>query len=161
MVASTALRAASSPSTRLTKTLINRAFSHLSETSDLAYRNKFFKDYMIADVKWTIAGGAHSMAGTRYNQEDHANISFNVLGKKLKSPICFKVRHIVMDADGTLDEDEGNGHWASVELVGTAEKISGGIYENEYVWLTKWHDGRIIEVRSYHDTHLAEVVLNE
>lgn len=40
--------------------------------------------------------------------------------------------------------------------------MSGQPYNNDYIWITQWSDdGKILSVRSYHDTNLAEKVLYE
>ncbi|KAF4458641.1 ketosteroid isomerase [Fusarium albosuccineum] len=74
---------------RLTRSHVLSSFAPLFETSDLARRNVFFTDSVIPNVAWTITGHAHSLVGTRYNIEDHCNISFNQLRKRLVAPIKF------------------------------------------------------------------------
>ena len=143
------------PSFVLTKDYVLRAFAHLSETKNLELRNKFFADFMVPDVIWTCAGSAHSLAGTRYSIESHAEATFNRLGKKLDGPIEFSVLRAIVDSDRADD-----GWWSAVETRGKATRTNGEPYENEYAWLLRWNDdGRIVEIRSYFDTMLAEQVL--
>ena len=142
---------------KLTKAHVHHVFASLLETDDLSVRNVFFTDHMIPDVTWTITGTGHSLAGTRYNLQDHSNASFNNLGKRLTGPIKFVVKRVVVDA-----EREENGWWACVELKGEAMRKTGKEYNNEYIWLTRFNDdGKIVEVRSYFDTLFAENVLQE
>ncbi|KAI5461967.1 hypothetical protein BGZ63DRAFT_403245 [Mariannaea sp. PMI_226] len=100
---------------------------------------------------------AHSLAGTSYNIKDHAEKSFNRLGKRLVAPIKFVVQRVIVDAEKSED-----GWWACVETKGEATRKTGADYHNEYIWLTRFNDqGRIVEIRSYFDTMLAEEVLAE
>lgn len=40
--------------------------------------------------------------------------------------------------------------------------LTGQAYNNEYVWLTTWNDeGKIIHIRSYFDTLLAQQTLED
>ncbi|CAM1500418.1 Fc.00g095800.m01.CDS01 [Cosmosporella sp. VM-42] len=142
---------------KLTKSHVQNAFASLRETTDLPARNVFFTEHMIPNVTWTITGTGHSLAGTRYNLQDHSNASFNNLGKRLTGAIKFVVTRVVVDA-----EREEDGWWACVELKGEAMRKTGEKYNNEYIWLTRWDDeGKIVEVRSYFDTLFAEKVLQE
>ena len=54
----------------LTKEHITKAFGYLEEIDDLQKRNIFFKEYIIPDVTWEIAGTGHVLAGTSYNLAD-------------------------------------------------------------------------------------------
>ncbi|KAJ3532323.1 hypothetical protein NM208_g8492 [Fusarium decemcellulare] len=142
---------------RLTRSHVLSSFAPLLETSDLARRNVFFTDSVIPNVAWTITGHAHSLVGTRYNIEDHCNISFNQLRKRLVAPIKFVVTRVIVDAERSQD-----GWWACVETRGDATRKTGPHYNNEYIWLTKYNDeGKIVEIRSYFDTVFAEQVLAE
>jgi hypothetical protein len=70
----------------LTHAYIKQAFAHLEEVDDLSRRNIFFSKYIVKDVKWTVTGSGHDLAGTRYTLEDHANATFNRLGESSISP---------------------------------------------------------------------------
>ncbi|PSR97363.1 hypothetical protein BD289DRAFT_480207 [Coniella lustricola] len=137
----------------LTKDYIRDAFKLLEEVDDLSQRNSFFEKFVVPNVKWEITGTAHDMAGTRHNLADHSAASFDKLGKKLSKPIKFVVRSVILEAET---------RWASIECQGFTTRLNGKPYQNDYVWLTEWNDeGKIFHVRSYHDTHLAEIVLHE
>ncbi|KAK7421478.1 hypothetical protein QQX98_002177 [Neonectria punicea] len=142
---------------KLTRAYILKAFELLQETQDLALRNSFFSEYVVPDVKWTIAGRAHSLVGTWHSLREHNEASFNHLGKRLVAPIKFVVTRVVVDGERAED-----GWWACVEISGEATRRTGLDYNNEYVWLTRFNDqGKIVEVRSYFDTMLSEQVLAE
>ncbi|KJZ78394.1 hypothetical protein HIM_02432 [Hirsutella minnesotensis 3608] len=141
----------------LTKDYIEKAFIPLGEIHDLAVRNRFFTDFIAPDVTWTMAGSAHSLAGTRHSLQSHMDATFNHLGKRLREPIKFAVTKIIVDADRSED-----GWWACIEAKGQATTKTGRAYNNDYAWLTRWNDeGRMTEVRYYFDTMLSEQVLQE
>ncbi|KAM4057722.1 snoaL-like domain-containing protein [Hirsutella rhossiliensis] len=143
----------------LTKEHILAAFAPLAETDDAAARARFFTDALVPDVTWHMAGSAHSLAGTRHSLQAHMDATFNRLGPRLRAPIRFDVTRVVVDAQPGPD----GAWWACIETRGHAiRKASGKPYDNEYIWLTRWNqDGRMVEVRSYCDTMLAEEVLRE
>lgn len=147
----------------LTKSHVLASFSPLRETTNLAARSVFATQSVRPnDVRWTITGSGHQLAGTRHTIEDHSKASFNRLLKLLARPIRFEVVRVVVDAE-PASEEEGGGWWASLELVGYAErKKTGGTYNNEYAMFVRYDgEGRIVEVRSYHDTALTETLLEE
>ncbi|KYK60568.1 uncharacterized protein DCS_01705 [Drechmeria coniospora] len=142
---------------KLTKEHIINVFAPLAETTNTNERERFFTDALVNDVTWTIAGSAHSLAGTRHSIESHADATFKRLGNKLRAPIKFTVTRVIVDAEPDTD-----GWWATVETVGEATRKNGKPYNNQYVWLTRWNDeGKIAEVRSYFDTMLSEEVLRD
>ncbi|KAH7011290.1 hypothetical protein EDB80DRAFT_891134 [Ilyonectria destructans] len=111
---------------KLTRPHVLKAFEPLQETDDIARRNSFFSESIVPDVKWTITGQAHSLVGTRNSIQEHSNMSFDKIDKRLEGPIKFVVTKVIN------------------------------------VWLTRFNDqGKIVEVRSYFDTLLEEMVLAE
>lgn len=163
------------PPFKLTKAYILDAFSTLAETTDLHRRNRFFRDFVHPQVKWTITGSGHALAGTTDTLDAHAARSFDRLGKLLVAPIEFTVLRVIIDATpaspgstaSAADDDgkasEGEEMWACLDVKGKAERKSGrGWYENEYCWLTRWDDeGRIVEAKTWHDTAMVERLLDE
>ncbi|KAK7426251.1 hypothetical protein QQZ08_007281 [Neonectria magnoliae] len=132
------------------------SFNPSKKTEDLALRNAFFSEYVVPDVKWTIAGRAHSLVGTWHSLWEHNEASFNHLEKRLVAPIKFVVTRVVVDGERAED-----GWWACVEVLDEATRRTG-LDNNENVWLTRFNDqGKIVEVRSYFDTILSEQVLAE
>lgn len=140
----------------LTKQHVLDAFAPLGEVADAAARERFFADHVAPDVTWVVPGSAHSLAGTRHSLRAHAEATVERLGRRLRAPIRFSVRRVVVDV-----APEPDGWWACVELAGEATRSDGQPYNNEYVWLARWRpDGRIAEVRSYFDTMLSEQALH-
>jgi len=141
----------------ITKEYIASVFSHLAIVADAAARGRFF-DYIVPDVTWAIAGTSHSLAGTRHTLQAHSDATFDRLGRKLASPIKFTVGRIILDAE---PEQDGS-RWAMVELLGVAPRKNGEEYRNDYIWMTRWNEeGKMVELKSYFDTYLSELVLNE
>ena len=101
---------------KLTKDYIKLAFGHLEETQDLNKRDIFFKEYMVENVTWEITGQDHYMAGIRHSLAEHTAASFAKLRQKIKDPIKFVIRSIVLDT--TI-------RTACVELRGYATKLNG------------------------------------
>ncbi|KAF7541747.1 hypothetical protein G7Z17_g11885 [Cylindrodendrum hubeiense] len=142
---------------KLTRPHVLKVFEPLQETDDIERRNTFFADSVVPDVKWTITGQAHSLIGTRNSIQEHNDISDNQISKRLDGPIKFVVTRVIVDGDRSDD-----GWWTSVELRGEATRRTGLDYNNEYIWLTRFNDqGKIVEIRSYFDTLLSEMVLAE
>lgn len=71
------------------------------------------------------------------------------------------VTRVIVDAEPVRDENGAiGGWWACVETRGEAVTKTGERYDNEYAWITRWNsEGRIVEIRSYFDTLMAEHVL--
>lgn len=141
---------------KLTKQHILSAFAPLAETANPALRKTFFTNYIqSSNITWTITG-QHALSGTRTSLEAHAAASFDRLGPKLKAPIKFVVTRVIVDP-----EPEQDGWWACVETSGEATTKTGKPYNNEYIWLTRWNEeGKIVEIRSYFDSLMAEHILN-
>lgn len=141
---------------QLTKDHIVKSFCPLFETTDRSLRDTFFKDTLAPDVIWTITG-AHELSGTTRSVESHLAASFNRLGPKLQGPIRFVVNRILLDSEPEADGTQ----WACVESKGESTTRTGEPYNNEYVWLTRWNqEGKIVEIRSYFDSVMAEHVLH-
>ncbi|KAL2214590.1 hypothetical protein CC79DRAFT_1328491 [Sarocladium strictum] len=146
---------------KLTKSHVKSSFSPLLETTNLPLRAVFFNNSVRQNITWTITGSGHALAGTRHTIQDHSEASFNRLLKLLERPIRFEIVRVIVDSE-PAEKEEGGGWWASVEMVGYADRKTGGPYNNEYAMFVKYDDeGKIVEIRSYHDTALAETLLAE
>lgn len=140
----------------LTKSHILSTFAPLASLTP-STRVLFFS-HVVPNVTWTITGSAHSLAGTRHTLQSHSDASFNRLGARLRAPIQFAVTRVIIDAE----REEDGSWWACVETAGESVRKTGERYDNEYVWLTRWDkEGKIVEIRSYFDTMLAEQVLQD
>ena len=166
----------------LTKAHIIQAFEPLSHITPPSAREPFFTNTLDPAVRWTVLGRASSLSGTRVGVADHAAATFDRLLPKLRAPIKFTVVRVLVEAepvgaglpaiaagssaqDGQvqgIEPEEEVGWWACVEIRGEAIRKNGEPYDNDYLWLTRWNnEGKIVEIRTYFDTLLAEQVLNE
>ena len=69
--------------------------------------------------------------------------------RQLSSPIAPKVRDIRADGDTVLV------HWE-----GTAKVKDGSTYRNEYLWIFKMKDGKVVAGTAFLDTQTYKAVLH-
>ncbi|KAB5585078.1 hypothetical protein GE09DRAFT_1069295 [Coniochaeta sp. 2T2.1] len=137
----------------LTKEHIAKTFGYLEEIDDLQKRNIFFNEYIVPDVTWEIAGTGHVLGGTSYNLADLQAKTFIKLRKKLTTPIKFTLKSIILEPGSNI---------VCVETQGHATRLIGKPYNNDYIWLTTWSSaGKMVHIRSYFDTKLAEDTLQD
>lgn len=67
----------------LTKDYIYHAFKPLEEVEDLEKRSAFFRNFIVDDVVWEIAGTAHELAGRSNSLAEHNAATFDRLGRGL------------------------------------------------------------------------------
>ena len=105
---------------------------------------KYLDFYTDDSVIWTA--GDNSIGGTRTKKEI---ISFaqNILAA-FPSGVMFKIT-------GMTAEDEK----VAVEISGEAIHASGQTYNNQYHFLLRIKDGKILELKEYMDTQLAAKIL--
>ena len=105
---------------------------------------KYLDFYTDDSVIWTA--GDNSIGGTRTKKEI---ISFaqNILSA-FPSGIAFNIT-------GITAEDER----VAVEISGEAIHASGESYDNQYHFLLRIKDGKILELKEYMDTQLAAKIL--
>ena len=105
---------------------------------------KYLDFYTDDSVIWTA--GDNSIGGTRTKKEI---ISFaqNILSA-FPSGITFNIT-------GITAEDER----VAVEISGEAIHASGETYNNQYHFLLRIKDGKILELKEYMDTQLAAKIL--
>lgn len=63
--------------------------------------------------------------GQRALARQHADATFNRLGRKLRGPIKFTVARVLIDAEAEGDD----GRWACVEMMGEATRKTGEQYD--------------------------------
>lgn len=78
---------------RLTKAHLLAAFAPLAETQDLTHRNSFFERHVHPEVRWTVAGGAHSLVGTRIGPAEHSKATFEKCGTSTSPFLHSSVEH--------------------------------------------------------------------
>jgi len=106
--------------------------------------NKYLDFYTDDSIIWTA--GNNSIGGTRTKKEV-VTFAENILSA-FPSGITFNIT-------GITAEDER----VAVEISGEADHASGKTYNNQYHFLLRIKDGKILELKEYMDTQLAAKIL--
>ncbi|MDB9860062.1 nuclear transport factor 2 family protein [Gammaproteobacteria bacterium] len=106
--------------------------------------NKYLDFYTDDSIIWTA--GNNSIGGTRTKKEV-LTFAENILSV-FPSGITFNIT-------GITAEDER----VAVEISGEAIHASGETYNNQYHFLLRIKDGKILELKEYMDTQLAAKIL--
>ena len=106
--------------------------------------NKYLDFYTDDSIIWTA--GSNSIGGTRTKKEV-VTFAENILSA-FPSGITFNIT-------GITAEDER----VAVEISGKAIHASGETYNNQYHFLLRIKDGKILELKEYMDTQLAAKIL--
>ena len=121
------------------KTITKEFFEALSNGSD-----KYLDFYTDESIIWTA--GNNAIGGTRTKKEV-VTFAQNILSA-FPSGITFNIT-------GITAEDER----VAVEISGEAIHASGETYNNQYHFLLRIKDGKILELKEYMDTQLAAKIL--
>ena len=104
----------------------------------------------VADnVDWTVEG-THPLAGRYRSKADFVAHTFTRLGKVLPQGVQLHVTNALVSGD-----------WAIVELHSLATAKNGLRFDNKYCWVTRFADGKVVEVRAYLDSALVQRLLDE
>ena len=121
------------------KKIAKKFFEALSTGSD-----KYLDFYTDDSVIWTA--GDNAIGGTRTKKEI-INFAQNILAA-FPNGITFKITGM------TAEEEK-----VAVEVRGEAIHASGQTYNNQYHFLLRIQDGKILELKEYMDTQLAAKIL--
>ena len=121
------------------KKITKEFFRALSTGSD-----QYLDFYTDESIIWTAGGNA--IGGTRTKKEV-VSFSQNILSA-FPTGITFNIT-------GLTAEDER----VAVEISGEAIHASGETYNNQYHFLLRIKDGKILELKEYMDTQLAAKIL--
>lgn len=121
------------------KTITKEFFEALSNGSD-----QYLDFYTDESIIWTAGGNA--IGGTRTKKEV-VSFAQNILSA-FPTGITFNIT-------GLTAEDER----VAVEISGEAIHASGETYNNQYHFLLRIKDGKILELKEYMDTQLAAKIL--
>jgi uncharacterized protein len=121
------------------KQITREFFEALSTGSD-----KYLDFYTDDSIIWTA--GNNSIGGTR-TKEEIINFAQNILSA-FPSGITFNITGM------TAEEEK-----VAVEISGEAIHASGQTYNNQYHFLLRIKDGKILELKEYMDTQLAAKIL--
>lgn len=125
----------------LTKAYVKEVFSLLEQGK----LDAFLEQYVDEKVQWEITG-TNVLAGMYTSRQDFIERAINRLKASLDGGIRMKIPHVHVDGDTAIVE---------MEAIATAKK--GHAYNNRYVWIHDFRDGKIITARVYYD----DVLVNE
>ncbi len=131
--------AVQSSQTDATKALVERLFAAY-ERGD----SQQLFDHVADDVHWTITG-ANPLSGEYRSKREFIEATYERLAAVLKQPVQPRVRRIIAEDD-----------LAVVEWRGHATSIVDRPYDNDYCWIIRVAEDRIVEVRAYFDGALVE-----
>jgi len=123
----------------LTKEYVKQVFS-LLEQGDL---DGYLQQYVDEQVQWTITG-TNVLAGTYHSRDEFVNRAIHALKKALEGDIKMQIHHVYVDGDTAI-----------VEMQSIAKAKKGHPYDNQYVWIQRFVEGKIIEARVYYDDVLV------
>jgi ketosteroid isomerase-like protein len=124
------------------KELVRQAFDALAQAD-----GKPFLDLMAEDFSWIIEG--QSKWSRRYEGKDAVRHElFRPLFQNFATPYRNRAEEIIADGDRIV-----------VLCQGEVKTIRGENYNNDYCYVIRMRDGKMIELREYMDTALAEAVL--
>ena len=122
--------------------LVRQAFDALAQAD-----GKPFLDLMAEDFSWIIEG--QSKWSRRYEGKDAVRHElFRPLFQNFAMPYRNRAEEIIADGERIV-----------VLCQGEVKTIRGENYNNDYCYVIRMRDGKMIELREYMDTALAEAVL--
>ena len=121
------------------KTITKEFFEALSNGSD-----KYLDFYTDESIIWTA--GNNAIGGTRTKKEV-VSFAQNILSA-FPTGITFNITGITAENERV-----------AVEISGKAIHASGETYNNQYHFLLRIKDGKILELKEYMDTQLAAKIL--
>jgi|SRR5579859_951494 len=110
---------------------------------------EFFK-HVADDVSWTVTGTDNPLSGHYRAKSEFVPKTFQRLGKLMQGPLALKLVNVLVD-----------GNWAAVELKANATAKNGADFANEYCWVCRFEEGKIVQVRAYVDSALVKKVIDE
>lgn len=126
----------------LTHEFVRSLFAKLSSDNP----SEFF-DSVSDDVKWAVLG-THPLAGEYTSKASFQRGTFDRLAPHFAGRLKLYTRSLLVDGDTAV-----------VELFSRATTKGGIPFNNEYCWICRFSDGRIVEVRAYLDSALVTKVI--
>lgn len=107
-----------------------------------------FAELLSDDIVWTIAGSG-PVAGTYRGRKDFIDRASAPLVTRLRTPVVPEVRDI----------------WAAGNVVivrfdGAATTTSGAPYRNQFVWIFRMRDGKVVEAEAFLDLVAYQTVVD-
>lgn len=128
----------------ITVATVRSIFSGLESGDEAA-----FFAHVADDVDWTVEG-THPLAGHYRSKAAFREQTFAKLAKILPQGARLRVTNVLVSGD-----------WAVIELRSMATARNGFRFDNGYCWVSRFADGRIVEVRAYLDSALVQRVFDE
>ena len=129
----------------LTKSYVRTVFSLLEE----GRLDDYLEQYVDPFVQWTITG-TNVLSGLYASRQDFIDRAINKLKVSLSDGIKMNIHHVFVDGDTAIVE---------MEAIATAKL--GHPYNNQYVWIQKFKDGKIAEARVYYDDVLVNNTIKD
>jgi uncharacterized protein len=105
----------------------------------------------VADnVSWRVTGTDNPLSGNYNSKAEFVPKTFQRLGKLMEGPMKLEVVNVMVD-----------GNMAAVELKANAKAKSGTDFANEYCWVCRFENEKIVQVRAYLDSALVKRVIEE
>jgi uncharacterized protein len=102
------------------------------------------------DVSWRVTGTDNPLSGNYTSKSEFVAKTFQRLGKLMDGPMKLAVVNVIVD-----------GNMAAVELKANAKAKSGSDFANEYCWVCRFENEKIVQVRAYLDSALVKRVIEE
>ncbi|MTI30986.1 nuclear transport factor 2 family protein [Xanthovirga aplysinae] len=108
-----------------------------------------FFNHVDEKLKWTVMG-THPLAGEYHGKEYFLSKTFARLNKLLVGGVRLRVTNIFM-----------TGNTAIVELESISTAKNGKPFKNNYCWICRFENGKIVEVRAYLDSVAVQNLFDE
>lgn len=99
-----------------------------------------FFNALADDIQWT-AIGTTPISGVCHSKSEYMTKTYGPLLKVFNGPTSCKVKRLI--AEGDL---------VAVEWHGETPLVAGGVYVNDYCWVIRTKENKIVEVTGYFDT---------
>ncbi len=99
-----------------------------------------FFNALADDMQWTAIGST-PISGASHSKSEYMARTYSPLLKVFSGPTLCKVKRLM--ADGDL---------VTVEWHGETPLLAGGVYINDYCWVIRAKDNKMVEVTGYFDT---------
>jgi len=105
-----------------------------------------FFDELADDVVWTAIGNT-AISGVSHSKKEYLDKTYHPLQAIFSGPTSCKVKQIIAEGDTVV-----------VLWHGETPLAKGGVYANEYCWVIRVADGKLIEVTGYFDTAVVNAL---
>jgi ketosteroid isomerase-like protein len=104
---------------------------------------------ILADnVKWTVIGTTE-ISGLYNGRQDFIDRALKPLGARIDGLITPEIVDIIAEGDRVV-----------LQWNGTGRMVDGSAYHNQYSWVMRVRDGKVVEGTAYLDTALVDRVMD-